>query len=217
MKKILISGYEPFGGDTFNPSLALAEELKGTVYKEYEFDYVMIPVSRSRAIKTMIDAIERVSPEIIICTGLAYERAGISVERVAINVADFPFPDMDGYLALNETIDEEGPAAYFSSLPVRRIQKEVRKEGIPIFVSNSAGTYCCNMLMYGTLNYIKKNNLSIRAGMMHVPYTPEMVVDKDFKMPSMSLELMKKAVYTAAITTVDNLEDDYSIVCGFAQ
>ncbi len=217
MKKILISGYEPFGGDTFNPSLALAETLKGRIYRDYEFDYVMIPVSRKRAIKTMIDAIEEKTPDVVICTGLAYERAGVSVERVAINVADFPFEDMDGYLALNETIDQEGPTAYFSTLPIRRIREAVRAEGIPIFVSNSAGTYCCNMLMYGTLNYIKKNNLPIKAGMMHVPYTPEMVTDKDFKMPSMSLDLMVKAVYTAAKTTVDFEEDDNSVICGFAQ
>lgn len=217
MKNILITGYEPFGGDTFNPSLALAKELSGTIYKDYEFQYVEIPVSRKRLPGVIIGAIEKYKPEVIICTGLAYERAMISVERVAINVTDFPFPDMDGYLSLNEAIDPEGPTAYFSSLPLRRIKSAVEKEGIPIFVSNSAGTYCCNMIMYTVLNYIKKNNLSTKAGMMHVPYTPEMVIGKDFKMPSMSLDLMKKAVYTAAKTSVDYADDDNSVICGFAQ
>ena len=217
MKTILISGYEHFGGDTFNPSLALAMALNGRTYRDYEFKYVKIPVSRARAVSQMTEAIDILKPEIVICTGLAYERAGISVERVAINVADFPFPDMDGYLSLNEAIDPDGPAAYFSTLPIRRIQEAVRKEGIPIFVSNSAGTYCCNMLMYGTLNYIKKNNLNIKAGMMHVPYTPDMVTGKDFKMPSMSLDCMVRAVYTAAVTAVDFKDDDNSVICGFAQ
>lgn len=217
MKNILISGYEPFGGDTFNPSLALAKELSETTYKDYCFKYVEIPVSHERAIKTMTGAIDHFSPSIIICTGLAYERAAVSVERIAINVTDFPFPDMDGYLSLNEVIDPDGPAAIFSTLPIRRIQKAVREAGVPIYVSNSAGTYCCNMLMYGTLDYIRKNRLPIKAGMMHVPYTPEMVTEKDFKMPSMSLSDMKKAVYTAAITAADNETDDNSIICGFAQ
>ena len=155
-------------------------------------------------------------PEIVICTGLAYARAGISIERVAINTADFPWPDNAGYLALNETIDENGPAAYFSTLPIRSIMKNIRAAGIPAYVSNSAGTYCCNLLMYGTLNYISKHGLSVKAGMMHVPYTPDMVTDKDFTMPSMSLSNMIQAIKLAALTAVDT-EEDASVICGFAQ
>lgn len=215
-KTILITGYEPFGGDTFNPSLALAEELSKETYKDYEFKSVKIPVNRHSCIPTMEQAIEKYNPEVVICTGLAYGRAGISIERVAINVADFPWPDNEGYLALNETIDENGPVAYWSTLPIRAIMNEIKKAGVPAYVSNSAGTYCCNMLMYGTLNYIAKNNLKIKAGMMHVPYTPEMATEKDFTMPTMSLENMVKAVRIAAITAIETVEDD-KVICGFAQ
>lgn len=216
LKNILITGYEPFGGDTFNPSLELAQALSGTTYKGYTFQYAKIPVNRFSCIPTMEKALECYEPEIVICTGLAYARAGISIERVAINVADFPWPDNAGYLALNETIDENGPAAYFSTLPIRSIMENIRSAGIPAYVSNSAGTYCCNMLMYGTLNYIAKHGLKVKAGMMHVPYTPDMVTDKDFTMPSMSLSNMIQAIKLAALTTVDT-EEDVPVICGFAQ
>lgn len=215
-KTILITGYEPFGGDSFNPSLALAKELSKETYKGYQFRCVMIPVNRHSCIPTIEQAIKEYNPEVVICTGLAYGRAGISIERVAINVADFPWPDNEGYLALNETIDEDGPVGYWSTLPIRAIMNEIRKAGVPAYISNSAGTYCCNMLMYGTLNYIAKNKLKIKAGMMHVPYTPEMAIMKDFTMPTMSLENMVKAVRIAAVTTIEKEQDD-TVICGFAQ
>ncbi|MCD7835826.1 MAG: pyroglutamyl-peptidase I [Lachnospiraceae bacterium] len=215
-KTILITGYEPFGGDTFNPSLALAEKLDGENYKAYEFNCVKIPVNRHLCIPTIERAIEKYQPEIVICTGLAYGRAGISIERIAINVADFPWPDNEGYLALNEAIDEKGPAAYWSTLPIRAIMNNIREAGVPAYISNSAGTYCCNLLMYGVLNYISGHNLNIKAGMMHVPYTPEMAIEKDFTMPTMSLENMVKAVRTAAIAAIETDKDD-KVICGFAQ
>lgn len=215
-RNILITGYEPFGEDSFNPSLALAESLSECQYKDFTFQYAKIPVNRHECIPTIEKAIQCYHPEIVICTGLAYERAAISVERVAINVADFPFPDNAGYLALNETINPDGAPAYFATLPIRRITQAIRKAGIPAYVSNSAGTYCCNLLMYGALHYIAANHLDIRAGMMHVPYTPEMAVAKDFRMPSMTLDNMIEAVKIAAITTAE-YADDISIICGFAQ
>ena len=215
-RNILITGYEPFGGDTFNPSLALAEALNGCQYKDFTFQYATIPVNRHLCIPTMEKAIDCYNPELIICSVLAYGRAAISLERVAINTADFPWPDNEGYLALNESIDPDGPAAYFSSLPIRSIMLALHKNSIPAYISNSAGTYCCNLLMYGTLNYIAKHHLPIRAGMMHVPYTPDMTIAKDPSVPSMSLDLMIRAVRTAAVTTAETTEDA-SVICGFAQ
>lgn len=215
-RNILITGYEPFGGDTSNPSLEIAQALNGCRYRDYTFQYAKIPVNRHQCIPTIEKAINCYQPEVVICTGLAYGRAAVSIERIAINMADFPWPDNAGYLALNETIDTDGPAAYFSTLPIRSIMKAIHEEGIPAYISNSAGTYCCNLLMYGTLNYIAKNNLSIRAGMMHVPYTPDMISGKDPFMPSMSLDTMIRAVKEAAITAVSTVED-ITAVCGFAQ
>lgn len=215
-RNILITGYEPFGGDTSNPSLEIAQALNGCRYQDFTFQYAKIPVNRYECIPTIEKAVDCYQPEVVICTGLAYGRAAVSIERVAINAADFPWPDNAGYLALNETIDTDGPAAYFSTLPIRSIMKAIHEEGIPAYISNSAGTYCCNLLMYGTLNYIAKNKLSIKAGMMHVPYTPDMIAGKDPFMPSMPLDTMIRAVKTAAITAVSTVTDA-SVVCGFAQ
>ena len=215
-KDILITGYEPFGGDNTNPSLELAQALNGCRYKDYTFQYAKIPVNRQECIPTMEKAINCFQPELVICTGLAYGRSSISIERVAINVADFPWPDNAGYLALNETIDVEGPTAYFSTLPIRNIMQSLHTEGIPAYISNSAGTYCCNLLMYGTLNYIAKHHLNTKAGMIHVPYTPDMLAGKDPLMPSMSLDIMIKAIKTAAVTAIEKPEDK-SVICGFAQ
>ena len=94
--------------------------------------------------------------------------------------------------------------------------QSLHSQKIPAYISNSAGTYCCNLLMYGTLNYISKHNLNIKAGMMHVPYTPDMIAGKDPFMPSMSLDTMIKAVKNAAVTAIENPEDN-AIICGFAQ
>lgn len=212
-KVVLITGYEPFGGDTYNPSLELAKLLDGTQYKGYVFRHAKIPVNRKGCVSAMVEAIELYHPKIVVCTGLAGGRAAVGVERVAINVTDFPIPDNEGYVSLNEVIDPDGPAAYFSTLPIRAIVKQVRESGIPAYVSNTAGTFCCNMVMYGTLNYIKKNNLSIRAGFVHVPFTPEMVADKEEMMPTMTLETMTKATEVVANAIID-YEQDIVMPCG---
>ncbi len=212
-KVVLITGYEPFGGDDFNPSLELAKSLDGSIYKDHVFRHASIPVNRKRTVLEMIKAIELYKPEIIINTGLAWGRTGISVERVAINVTDFPIPDNEGYISKNETIDESGPSAYFASIPIRAVTKAMLDNGIPAYVSNTAGTYCCNMLMYGTLNYISKNKLQTRAGMIHVPFTPEQVAEKRENIPSMSLEIMTKAIEIAAKAVIDN-KVDIEMICG---
>ena len=157
--------------------------------------------------------IEKWKPSIVIGVGLADNRTGCSLERVALNVADFPIADNDGYIALNETLDVGGPAAYFSTLPIRACVKALREAGIPARVSNTAGNFCCNLTMYSALNYIAKRGLDARAGFIHVPYTPEMAASKGDDVPTMSFEIMKRAVEIAAKATVDHTED-ISMICG---
>lgn len=212
-KTILISGYEPFGGDEYNPSLELAKALSGRSYEGYVFRDVSVPVSYRNCVAEMIKAIEFYRPEIIIATGLAWGRSALSVERVAINVTDFPIPDNEGYVSLNEVIDPKGATAYFATLPIRAMVKEVRDVGVPAYISNTAGTFCCNMLMYGTLNYIAKNNLKTKAGMIHIPFTPALVAKKHDDIPSMSFEVMLKGVEAAAKAAID-YEKDIELICG---
>ena len=217
-KVVLITGYEPFGGDDFNPSLELAKLLDGTEYNEYIFKTAKIPVSRKSTIKVMENSINKYEPEIILCTGLAWGRAGLSIERVATNVADFPIPDNEGYISKNEAIDTNGPEAYFSTIPIRVVTRTLLDAGIPAYVSNSAGTFGCNLLMYGTLNYVTKKRLNTRVGFIHVPFTPEQVAErsKDIPtsiIPSMSLDVMVRGIKIAVQAIIDNHED-IEMICG---
>ncbi len=212
-KVILIIGSAPFGGDLTNPTYEVAKLLNGTTYKDYVFRSAKFLPSRRGCIPGVNAAIEEHNPSIIIGVGLADNRPGVSLERVAVNVADFPILDNDGYLALNETLDPEGPVAYLSSLPIRACVSELRDAGIPAQVSNTAGNFCCNMAMYASLNYIAKHKLKARAGFVHVPYTPEMVAKKEERIPTMSFETIKRAVEIVAKAVVD-YEEDISMVCG---
>lgn len=212
-KTILVIGSAPFGGDPTNPTYELAKLLQGTEYQGYVFQSASFPVSRRLCIPSVEEAMEQYKPEIIIGVGLADNRTGVCLERVALNVADFPIPDNEGYLALNEPLDPDGPAAYFSTLPIRACVKELREAGIPAAVSNTAGNFCCNMVLYSALHYIARYGWNTRAGFVHVPYTPEMVSKKAISMPTMAFETMKRAVELVAKTCVDTSED-ISLVCG---
>src|SRR5699024_4546195 len=121
-------------------------------YKDYVFRSASFPVSRRQCIPAVEAAIEQWNPSIVIGVGLADNRPGVCVERVAVNVADFPIRDNEGYLALNETLDPDGPVAYLSTLPIRACVSELREAGLPAQVSNAAGNFCCNMVMYSALN-----------------------------------------------------------------
>ncbi|MCI6256469.1 MAG: pyroglutamyl-peptidase I [Clostridiales bacterium] len=212
-KVVLIIGSAPFGGDPINPTYELAKLLNGTEYKGYVFRSASFPVSRKLCMPAVEAEIEKWNPSIVIGVGLADNRAMVCMERVALNVADFPIPDNEDYMALNETLDEEGPAAYFSTLPIRACVKALRESGIPSRVSNTAGNFCCNLTMYSALNYIAKKKLDARAGFIHVPYTPEMAASKPEPLPTMSFETMKRAVEIAAKAAIDN-DTDISMICG---
>lgn len=213
MKNLLITGYEPFGGDSYNPSLELAIQLAGKEYKGYRFVYAKIPVNRGKCIPAVAQALKDFQPEIVLCTGLAWGRARLAVERVAINVADFPVPDNEGYLALNEKIAPLGPAAYFSTLPIRAMVKAMNDKGYPAYVSNTAGTYCCNLLMYGVLHHFATEAIAGRAGMMHVPFETKQVALRGEDIPSMTQNAITAAVEVAAEAIIDN-EKDIELICG---
>lgn len=213
-KVVLVTGFEPFGGDTFNPSLETAKSIDGTTYKDYVICGVGMPNNRSQCIGALERAIEEFKPEIVIPTGLAWGRSAISVERVGINVVDYPVPDNEGYMALNEPIDPEGPDAYFATVPIRAMVKAIRDAGIPAYVSNTAGTHNCNIMLYSALHYIARNKLPMRAGMIHLPFTPQQVAEKQAdNLPSLPLDLMVKAVEEAAKAAIDN-QVDIELVCG---
>lgn len=205
MKKILISGFEPFGNDSINPSLEAVKLLDQLEIANAKIHIVQTPVVRYKSIDTVIDAIKKIQPHIVITVGQAGGRAGITPERVAINVDDFRIKDNEGNMPIDQPIFPNASNAYFSSLPIKAIVKALQSEGIPSHVSNSAGTFVCNHLFYGVEHFIRSNSLEIRHGFIHIPYLPEQV--KEANEPSMGLELIVKSLKIAVKATLENEKD----------
>lgn len=189
--KVLVTGFEPFGGEKLNPSWeavrGLPDELCGA-----ELIKRQLPVT-FRGVRALLpELIEEIGPQVVILTGQAGGRPNITVERVAINVMDSAKEDNEGYKPEDEPIFEDAPAAYFATIPVKRIVKALRCERIPAMVSNSAGTYVCNTAMFTALHTIAVRNLPVKAGFIHVPYSYEQALER--AAPSMPLETIKKAL-----------------------
>ena len=155
-----------------------------------------IPTVFNKSIEVLENLIENEKPDIVICVGQAGGRYDISLERVAINIDDARIKDNEGNQPVDIKIFEDGENAYFTSLPIKRMVKKIREAGIPASISNTAGTFVCNHIMYGLLYLIDKKYPNIRGGFIHVPYLPEQVISKR-NMPSMSIENIRKGLRLA--------------------
>lgn len=192
--RALVTGFEPFGKEKINPSWEAVKELPEKICKAKVVKHE-IPVSFKKVKEILPDLIDEVKPDIIILTGQAGGRTNITVERVAINVMDSKKEDNDGYKPEDVPVYENAPAAYFATIPIKRIVRALQSNKIPAMVSNTAGTYVCNTAMYVSLHHIATNDLNTKAGFIHVPYIPEQVLEKT--QPSMSLEMIRKAMEIA--------------------
>lgn len=191
--KVLVTGFEPFGNETVNPSYEAVKRLPDRIGRA-EITKAKIPVTFATSGPVLEEAIKRHQPDIVLCVGQAGGYAGIAVERVAVNLQDASIPDNSGEQPEDQPIVPDGPNAYFSSLPVKEMVKALRKEGIPAFVSNSAGTYVCNHLMYILLHRIHLENRAMRGGFIHVPYSMEQAAGKTSVPPSMELSQIARAL-----------------------
>lgn len=200
--KLLLTGFEPFGGIRVNPSeqvvLALARENLGAI----KVQAAILPVDRVHGPAALIRAYQEHHPDAVLCLGEASKRMAISIERVAINLLDYRIPDNAGNQIVDESIVRDGPASYFCTLPVRAMLNAVRACGVPAELSLSAGAFLCNQVTYTLLHYLAQNNLVIPAGFVHLPALPEQVIDKQPLIPSMGLETMLKGI-RAAINVLD--------------
>lgn len=173
---------------------------------------LQIPTVFKKSAKKLFENIDSVKPDVVICVGQAGGRYEFSVERVAINIDDGRIPDNDGYQPVDSPVFEDGENAYFSTLPIKAIVEEVKKVGIPSAVSNTAGTYVCNHIMYSLLYYLNKNNLNIKGGFIHVPFIPEQVIEKK-NTPYMELTRITKAL-EISIKAIRDYEKDLVISGG---
>ena len=197
--KILITGFDAFGGEKINPASLILAKL-GDEIVGHRLEKLLLPTKFVGTADLLEKKILETRPDIIISLGQAGGRPDITVERVAINIADASIADNDGKMPIDEKIRWDGENAYFSNLPIKAIVENLRKEQIPASVSNSAGTYVCNFVMYNDLYFADKyKNMS--AGFIHVPYLPAQVLDKKGQ-ASMSLENMVKAVEIIIKTSI---------------
>ena len=194
MKKLLISGFEPFGGESINPSWEAVSRLPETI-GEYAISKILIPVVFEEAAKCILDVAQDLSPDVIISVGQAGGRNAITPEMVAINLRHASIPDNNGNQPQDATIIQNGPAAYFTTLPVRKISDAIKAQGIASNVSYSAGAYVCNDVLYTLLDFF--NNQNIGVGFIHIPYS-----DGQNREPSMPLNDIIKGL-TIAIENID--------------
>ena len=208
---VLVTGFDPFGGEQLNPSWEVCTRLPRTI-GGLRVEIVRIPCEFRRSIEVAAEAIERVRPTLVVCLGQAGGRAHLSVERVAINIDDARLPDNSGAAPVDEAIASQGPPAYFATLPVKAVTAAMRAAGVPAEVSNSAGTYVCNHLMYGVLHFIAASGAAGRAGFIHLPYAEEQVLDKP-GVAAMSVATMVKGV-EAAIAAASRHAQDIKVAEG---
>ncbi|WP_062532976.1 pyroglutamyl-peptidase I [Jeotgalibaca dankookensis] len=194
--KILVAAFDPFGGEKINPALEavklLADEIAGAEIVKLE-----IPTVFHKSAETLREKALEVKPDMILCVGQAGGRFAITPERVAINQDDARIPDNEDNQPIDVSIQEDGAPAYFATLPIKAMVEKIKAAGVPAAVSNSAGTFVCNHIMYQALYLAEKELDNIQAGFIHVPFIPEQVVDKPEK-PAMSLEDIAKGL-TAAL------------------
>ena len=198
MKKLLLTAFTPFDGEKINPALEAVKLVKDKI-GNLEIVKLEVPTVFGKSIDTVREAIEREKPDFVLSIGQAGGRAEITPERVAINLNDARIPDNEGNQPIDEPIFPDGENAYFSTLPVKAMVEAIRKEGLPSSLSNSAGTYVCNHLMYGVLYYLDKRPV-IKAGFIHVPYIPEQTKNKK-EMPALELSEIVRGL-EAAITAI---------------
>ena len=211
MKKILLSGFGDWAGSSANPAKAVADALSGEVIGGVRGVSVIAPTLFDEMIKTVTDAIDRDSPEIVVMMGEFNGRSMITVERLAQNFVDatrYDMGDLSEARPQGVPVVSGGPAAYYATLPLRAMVKAMRRAGIPADISDTAGTFGCNLLMYGVLHNIASRGLPIRAGWIHLPSLPETAaLDANLGLPSMSVETQVVGVRAAIAAVVENESD----------
>jgi pyroglutamyl-peptidase len=196
-RHILLTGFEPFDGDTVNPSGEVAKQLDGRVIGECAVRSVILPVQHEAARAVVAPLLAAPGLVAVVHLGLAGGRARVSLERVAANVMDYSRPDAHGQVLRDVPCVPDGPAAYLSTLPLREMLAALTAEGIPAAISNTAGTYLCNDISYTTLHALARRGLTVPAGFVHLPFLPSMVAAHGLEEPSMDLSVMARAVEVA--------------------
>ena len=194
-RPLLLTGFEPFGGDSVNPSWLVAQALQGELIAGVRVQALCLPCVFGQALTVLQAAVQQHRPQVVLALGLAAVRGDISVERVAVNVDDARIADNAGAQPIDEPVFAGGPAAYFSTLPIKAIVGALRQAGLPATVSQTAGTFVCNHVFYGLMHQLRRHR-TVRAGFMHLPL-----------LTALNLDTQVKAVRLALSATLHNAVD----------
>ena len=208
-RKVLLTGFEPFGGESINPSWEAVKQLHGEDINDVSLVAEQLPTVFGESIAAIEQLIQQHEPDIVICVGQAGGRLHVTPERVAINLDDARIPDNKGNQPIDQSISENGPVAYWSTLPIKRMVDNMKERNIPASVSHTAGTFVCNHVFYGLMDYITRTSSSIRGGFIHIPFIPEQTIQKES--PSLSLETIVEGIKIAAVTAAKYETDIHTI------
>ena len=206
MKKILLTGFGPFGGDPVNPALEAIKMLNGKIVADAQIITREVPVAGDQCIAVIRQYIDEIDPFIVIAVGQAGGRLDITPERVAININDYRIKDNVGAQPVDEPVAAGGPAGYWSTLPIKAMVSHMRAAGIPASVSNSAGTFVCNTIFYGLMHCLAESGNTRRGGFIHIPFLPEQAA-RNPGQPSMGLETIVRGLELAVEAAVMNATD----------
>lgn len=204
--KVLITGFDPFGGEEINPAYEAVKLLPDQIGNA-EIIKMEIPTVFEKEGEALEQGIRENKPDIVICVGQAGGRSAITVEKVAINLIEARIPDNEGKQPLDRPVYEDGENAYFAKLPVKAMVREIKSHGIPAKISYTAGTFVCNDVMYRLLYMIDRKYPGMKGGFIHVPYLPEQVIDLPDGTASMSAQMIADALKYAIEAALEYDED----------
>lgn len=212
MKKVLITGFDPFGGETINPAYEavklLPDEIAGAKIIKKE-----IPTVFQKGPDAVYEEIQSSKPDYVLCIGQAGGRSQVTPEWVGINFRNARIADNEGNQPLQTSVVENGPEAYFTMLPVFRMVEKMKENGIPANVSYTAGTYVCNDVMYSVLHYCHTEFKGVKGGFMHVPFATEQTVNQPAGTPGMNLKDIAKAIELSVEAMLES-DTDIKVVSG---
>ncbi len=200
--RVLVTGFEPFGGEAINPAWEVARALDGARIGVARVSAEQLPCRFEACATALARAMLADTPTVVIALGQAAGRSDVSVERVAINIDDAPIADNGDAQPIDRPIVTDAPPAYFSTLPIKRIVATLRAQGIPASVSQTAGTFVCNHLFFHLMHRIATAHPAVTGGFIHLPMLPQQAAGQA-GMPSMALETMVAGIRTAVAVSLD--------------
>nr|WP_253823739.1 pyroglutamyl-peptidase I [Treponema sp. OMZ 906] len=209
MMKILVTGFDPFGGEKINPALETIKRLPDTILGA-QIIKLEIPTVVGKSLAKIKEAVEKENPDAVLSIGQAGGRSEITVERVGINIDDCRIPDNEGNQPIDEPVVKGGPAAYFVTVPIKAIVENIKAHNIPASISNTAGTFICNHVCYGVAHLAAARTAAgkpMKSGFIHIPFLPEQAIGKPALTPSMSLETIVSGITHALEAIVEHGSD----------